>query len=156
MYFIWKSNISIKNSHAKKNVAINLERKLVFEIEIEFEFLFFFSFVNLSLLFFSFFFFLSLDLRLLTRNVRLMIVVSKRDEISIALRAWMIVTKNWWKYANWLFAELRSEENAEALTRKEVTKRRINEKRITRLNNSEMKKDDEILSKFYDKRNWLN
>jgi hypothetical protein len=24
------------------------------------------------------------------------------------------------------------------------------------LNNSEMKKDDEILSKFYDKRNWLN
>jgi hypothetical protein len=48
---------------------------------------------------------------------------------------------------------LRSEENAEALTRKEVTKRRINEKRITRLNNSEMKKDDEILSKFYDKRN---
>jgi hypothetical protein len=132
MYFIWKSNISIKSSHAEKNVSFTLERKLVFEIKVEFEFLFFFSFVDLSFLFFSFFFFLSLNSRLLTRNVRLMIVVSKINEVSIALRSWMIVTKNWSKYANWLFAELRSEKNAEALTRKEIIKRRINEKRIRR------------------------
>jgi hypothetical protein len=47
---------------------------------------------------------------------------------------------------------LRSEKNAEALTRKEITKRRIHEKRIRRFDSSEMKEDDEILSKFFDRR----
>jgi hypothetical protein len=47
---------------------------------------------------------------------------------------------------------LRSEKNAEALTTKEIMKRRIDEKRIRRFDSSEMKKDDEILSRFYDRR----
>jgi hypothetical protein len=155
MYFIRKNKIPIRNNHAEKNVAFNPERELVFEVEVEFEFSSS-SFVDLPFLFFPPFFFPSLKPRLLTRNVRLMMVVLERDGASVALEGAMIVTKNWWKYADWLSAELRSKDDAETKTRRGVTKRRMNENRMTRFGSCEMKKDDEILSTVFDRMiDWL-